>query len=487
MSNDYTPFTFQTEAAEWLSTVRSNGYGYTADPLCGLVGDEMGLGKTATCLLALRPLIEVGKRFLFLVPGSTVIQWQRNWDRWILNCEADEFGMDGLFALRSSEARIPKNMSCVSSHSMVAKHDFVQSVIAANFDGIVIDEGHKFGGRSTKRIKHLWAMRNVSASHFESARIVLTGTPVRNYADEIYNLLHLVSPASFRNFEDFKRKYLTYDGKALWNPQQFHSDIKPFYIRRTVAEVQKDLPPMRRTKLFTEITDKFIREAYNKELDLLDNFMNNGEKVDSMSLLGYLVKLRHLTGIAKAKEPSIIEPLVDYLTSDNQRGEVGEGNKVAIGLIHRFVADRLEKSLTAQIPNLKVFRVQGGMTPTEKDAAVQSFQSCEAPAVILMNMEAGGAGIDGLQNVCSRSYVFERMWNGADEEQFEKRIVRTGQKFPCNIEYTITSGTVEEFFDELVEHKRNITGNVSDENWETDGKLIRELCERVVMNRLTAK
>lgn len=506
--NDYLPFNFQADAAKWLVQPRDNGYGFKANPLCGIIGDEMGLGKTATALLALRPQVEAGRRFAFCVPGATVIQWQRNWDRWILDMEPDEFGSDGLFALRASGGPIPKGASCVFSHQLMAKHDFVKSLIEANFDGLIIDEGHKFGGRDTRRIKHLWALRNLSKSHLETARIVLTGTPVRNYADEIYNLLHFVAPdvASFRNFPDFARKYLSYDQKRLYNPRQFHDDIHPFYIRREVSEVQKDLPKARRTKVFTEITDKFIRSAYNKELDALDNFMQHGSKLSSgddagpKSLLGYLVKLRHITGIAKAKEPSIIEDMADYLLAASQRNEIETvrfqdgtseitpklGNKIAIGIIHRFVADRLELSLTKAVPGLKIFRVQGGSTASEKDLQVQAFVREAAPAVILMNMEAGGAGIDGLQHVCSKSYIFERMWNGADELQFEKRIHRTGQAFAVDNTYTIASGTIDEFFDELVEMKRNIAGQTSDENWETDGKFIATLAEKVVMNRLAA-
>lgn len=491
MPNEYIPFQFQSDTVAWLAAPRSNGFGHKADPLCGLIGHEMGLGKTAIALLALRPSIkEQRKRILFLVPGATVIQWQRNWDRWINDCESDEFGTDGLFALRSSTGLIPNGMSCIASHSMMAKADFVQSIIRANFDGVVLDEGHKFGGRDTKRIKHLWAARNCSASHFKHARIVLTGTPVRNYADEIYNLLHLIAPDSFKDFPKFASKYLTYDQRALWNVAQFHSDVAPFYTRKTVAEVQKDLPKHRVTKVYCEITDPYIKSLYNKELDLLDNVLNGGGKMSggedegTTSLLGYLIKLRHWTGIAKAKEPPIVEEIVDYLESDNQHGFAHNGNKVAVGLIHRMVADRLEKSILNHLPSCAIFRVQGGLTPSEKDAALTGFRNHQGPAVILMNMEAGGAGIDGLQEVCSRSYVFERMWNGADELQFEKRISRTGQKFATETGYTIAQGTIDEFFDDLVEEKRKITGNVEDRNWETDGKFMRQLAERVCMGRL---
>jgi SNF2 family DNA or RNA helicase len=230
---------------------------------------------------------------------------------------------------------------------------------------------------------------NLSKSTWDT-RIVLTGTPVRNYADEVYNLLHFVAPQVpyFRNFESFSGRYLTRDWKALWNPGQFHLDIKPFYLRRTVAEVQKDLPKHRITKLYTEITDPYIKQLYNKELDALDNFMTNGRKMcigdeDSgpQSLLGYLIKLRHWTGIAKAKEPAIIEPIADYLLADDQRfipnngSEPKVGNKVAIGLIHHFVADRLTKSLLNLVPMLNLYHIRGGQSPIEKFQQIEAFQN----------------------------------------------------------------------------------------------------------------
>ena len=213
--------------------------------------------------------------------------------------------------------------------------------------------------------------------------------------------------------------------------------------------------------------------------------MRSGEEDQGpQSPLGYLIKLRHWTGIAKAKEPSIIESMVEYLTSTNQRGEAVDGNKIAVGLIHHFVAARLEKSLRDAVPDLQVFHIKGGMSTTDKDQSIQGFRNCKAPAVILCNMEAGGAGIDGLQTVCSKSYVFERMWNGADELQFEKRISRTGQTFNTETQYTIADGTVDQFFDEMVETKRRITGNVEDVNWENEGMALRELATKVVMHRL---
>lgn len=492
--NDYTLFDFQADGVRWLQSPRDNGKGFSAPPLVGIIGDEMGLGKTAQALESIKPAVLQGKTFLILVPGSTAIQWQKNWDRWILDLEPDEFGCDGLYRVTGTKQLIPRRVSVVCSHALLARPEIVKTLAELNFDGIIIDEIHKFGtinipwgdvrkAASSKRTTHLWALRNLTESKFEFARIGLSGTPTRNYAREAFNIAHFLDPARYRNFEEFARKYLTYDTKALHNPRQFHDDFAPYYLRRTVAEVQKDLPPCRRTKLYTEVTDPLLKMAYNKELDLMSNFLTRGHVVSSGegsdgpgSLLGYLIKLRHITGIAKAKEPAIIEPIIDYLTEDNEQN----GNKIVIGLHHEFVYDRLRKSL----PDIPTFCIRGGMSDGEKEREKLRFIEAPNPAILLLSVLAGGEGVDGLQYAARKAYVFERQWNGAAELQFEKRIVRTGQKYSTSIEYTIAAGTIDEFFDEMVEMKRKITNNVEDANWETDGTAMRQLAEKVVMHRL---
>lgn len=515
MPNDYNLWQFQAEGVAWLQSARDNGYGFSCPPNTGFLADEMGLGKTAQALSTIHSLIAQGKKILILVPGATIIQWQKNYDRWILDNEPDEFACDSLYALRTSKTKIPVGRTCICSHSIIAQHDFIEKLVNAKFDGIVIDEAHKFGATGTKRIKNLFALINLTEGHFEAARILLSGTPVRNYAKEIYNLAHILDPKKFRSREDFNRKYLTFDGKALYNPQQFHDDFAPYYLRRMAAQVQPDLPSIRRTKLYTEVSDPFLAKAYNKELDVMENFMNNGNRVDAFSLLGYLQRLRHITGMAKAAEPAIIEPIMEYLTEGEQK------NKIVLGIHHHIVATRLRNSELGrckcghkrmahfeildegkEIPRAKclapncdcdhtryesaipIFMIRGGMTDTEKEQVKQAFIASAPPSILLLSIKAAGEGIDGLQFAASKVVVFERQWNGADELQFEKRIHRSGQTKSCEAEYTIAQGTVDEFFDALIEEKREITTQVEDVNWETNPVFMKQLAERVIASRL---
>lgn len=502
--NDYQLYDFQADGVAWLNSLRDNGYGFKCPPKVGLLGDEMGLGKTAQALRAIFDMIfpayrctickteshnshcavcknnqtaKPSKRILFVVPGATIIQWQKQFDRWILDCDSDPFRLS-LQAITNSKQRLPLDGCIVMSHSMMASKPVIEKLIKLNLDGIVIDEIHKFGSTGTKRIKQLWALINLTESHFGECRIGLSGTPVRNYAKEIYNIAHFLDPLKFRNLSEFSSKYLTFDHKALWNPQQFHADFEPYYIRRTVSQVQKDLPSVRRTKLYTEITDPFLAGLYNKQLDLMSNFMNHGEKIGQFSLLGYLIKLRHITGIAKAKEPAIIEPIREYLVGTNG---IDSQQKVIIGIHHHLVTHMLRERSLKEFPH---YLIRGGQSPQEKENIKLAFMKAEGAAIAQLSIKAAAEGIDGLQHAACKAYIFERQWNGADELQFEKRIHRTGQTRPCHIEITLALGTVDEFFDEMIDEKRRYTTQVEDVNYETNPAFLKQLAEKVIANRL---
>ena len=52
------------------------------------------------------------------------------------------------------------------------------------------------------------------------------------------------------------------------------------------------------------------------------------------------------------------------------------------------------------------------------------------------------------------------------------------------VNQTQAIGTVDQFYDDLVEEKRRITGDVEEENYEKNSGFLRELATRVVMHRL---
>ena len=99
---------------------------------------------------------------------------------------------------------------------------------------------------------------------------------------------------------------------------------------------------------------------------------------------------------------------------------------------------------------------------------------------MIASTQAAGEGLN-LQ-FCSDSIMLERQWNPPREEQAEARFHRFGQMNSVSVTYMIASGTIDEYFTELVEHKRAIIAETMDNReikWE-ENSLMKELAQILV-------
>ena len=98
--------------------------------------------------------------------------------------------------------------------------------------------------------------------------------------------------------------------------------------------------------------------------------------------------------------------------------------------------------------------------------------------ILIASSLASGEGLN-LQK-CSDCIMIERQWNPANEEQAEGRFARIDQKSnKITATYFVAVGTVDEFFSEIVERKREIvTKTLGGEAVKWDqSSLIKELSE----------
>jgi len=199
--------------------------------------------------------------------------------------------------------------------------------------------------------------------------------------------------------------------------------------------------------------------------------MNHGHKISAVEILGWLAKLRRMTAVAKI--PFIVEDVKDFFENTEDR-------KLAIGIHHKAVRDDLKFQLREFSP----LSLSGEDNAQSKDWIVQDFKGPKHNLLIL-NEISGGTGLDGLQ-CCADVYHVERQWNAADEDQFISRFCRTGQTKPVHVTYHMAHGTIDEYFDDMVNEKREICadayGNGGESPTVTD--TLKELSARVIAGRL---
>jgi non-specific serine/threonine protein kinase len=101
---------------------------------------------------------------------------------------------------------------------------------------------------------------------------------------------------------------------------------------------------------------------------------------------------------------------------------------------------------------------------------VERFNGAEYVPYMVLSLKAGGVGL----NLTSANHVvhFDRWWNPAVENQATDRAFRIGQQKNVCVHKFVTTGTIEEKIDIIIENKQKMAGDVisatSGENWITE-------------------
>lgn len=469
LDGEQNAYQFQIEGVNFANETNGN---------C-LIADQQTLGKTIQALLIVRNS-HPNLKILFVVKSSVTYQWLAKYKEW---CDDS---LLGIYMIQGgSKAFIPPGFKSyiismdTFSRMVKCKTDAAGRVMEIEvtpqlrnlgIQFVIVDECQCFKDPSSLRAKALIGfIQDREIKH----KVFLSGTPIKNRADEYFVTLNLLDPERFQSLQQFRRQYLVSDFKGRFsrvNPymeEQFRSEIAEYVIRREVKDVMKDLPEFRRNFEIILIDDEHMREVYNNELQKLkDKADASVTNLSYMEISEHLMTLRRITGLMK------VDFTVDYV--DTFLDSI-ENEKIAIGVHHHAVRDTLYAKLEAR--GIKCLKLSGEDSGEDKFRTVKEFAK-EENRVLIVSILAGGVGIDGLQ-VCNNVIVLERQWNSVDEEQFEFRFRRKGQTRNGTFEYFMAKGTIDEtVFKPMVEEKRHIFGKTVGNDWDLMGQWdMRDLVE----------
>ena len=472
-----------------------------------LVSDEMGLGKTpqsiAACFLHESELMPV----LIICKASLKAQWQHEFMRWcgedymaqILDSPRD-FPIPGLkgyilsydilrrFASngknKNKNARVKETewqetidymqetyIGTQESEASKGKSKLIDLIQKLHIKTIILDECQQIKNSDSQRT----VFTRVLCKEVDHV-IALSGTPIKNNAAEYFPVLNILKPDMFPRFSTFLTRdcdsYFNgyaYKTGGLRDPERFLAKTSSFIIRRTRDEVLPDLPKIRRSFQFHELS-KEVEKAYLDTFKQFRDEYNSSESnsfEDSGNILAFLSRMRHLSGLSK------INPCIDYV----MEVMASTDDRICIFTHHKDVAEILNTKLNTLFKELDIppcARHEAGSSSLETET------SFEKSRVLICSTLAGGEGLN-LQRLCRRFIMLERQWNPASEEQAEARFPRPdGMKtdFVDGV-YMVAIGTVDEFFSEIVERKREIVGKTLDGKaveWD-QSSIMKELAE----------
>jgi len=411
---------YQIEALEFLKRNRGRG----------LIADEMGTGKTIMAL-AWSFIFPKQRPVLVIVRAPTKVQWKKQIQKWVPHS-----------SVYICEGQKPSCSQKIYDFYIInwdiLSHWTAEPTLGGSFLGckvppamIISDEVQAISNPKAKRTK-AWKMLCKSAPH----HVALSGTPFTTYPIQFFSILHELAPTVFPNYHKFcyrygAPKYTNFGVKftGASNTEELKKLSQPYFIRRTKAEVLRELPAKDVEAVYlepsqvTKSTEQFIKELEEKVKAKLP--LN----IDTLYLY-------------HDKRENVLRYIKDFLEDTDK--------KLIVFAWHKFVVDDLAQELL----NHGALKYYGGMSDNERENTISAFKS-QHSRVLVANMAAGGVGIDGLQEVCETAFFVEIYGSIATHAQAEDRLHRIGQNNSVSIKYLIAQDSVEEVWAETLVNRGN--------------------------------
>ncbi|MDR1000490.1 MAG: DEAD/DEAH box helicase [Clostridiales bacterium] len=445
---------YQQTGLNWLTFMRRMGFG-------SLLADDMGLGKTIQILALLDKLREVepGTKTLLVVPASLLVNWQKEAEKFAPNLRVRVIhGTKIDFILDECDL-------FVTTYGMVARLEGLSAVV---WDLLILDEAQAI---KSPGIKQTRAVKKLDSN----VRIAMTGTPIENRLADLWSLFDFLNPGllgTTKEFTSFTKKLK----EAPEGYSKLRGAVSPFILRRlkTDKSVISDLPDKNEIKQFTTLTKKQIA-LYNALVKDLERGLIEEETT------GIERKGRILAAIMKFKQ---LCNHPDQFNGQNVFDPKHSGKFATLAEICEIIRDKHEsvlvftqfreitEPLSRYLETLfgrKGLVIHGGTTPKKRGAIVEQFNTEYVPFMVL-SLKAGGVGL----NLTAANHVihFDRWWNPAIENQATDRAFRIGQTKNVMVHKFITTGTIEEKIDQMIESKQKLASDVisasSSENWVTE-------------------
>ncbi|MFW5490394.1 MAG: SNF2-related protein [Desulfovibrio sp.] len=439
---------YQEQGMSFMNFLRQYGFG-------GILADEMGLGKTIQTLSFLQFLKykTSGAPSLIVVPTSVLPNWEREAQKFVPDMrQLVIYGTkrEGMFK------KITDSDLVLTTYALLRRD--LDELLKYEFGAVILDEAQNIKNPNTITAR---SVRKLNSK----LRICLSGTPIENNLFELWSLFEFLMPGFLGSQHAFQRGII----KPIKDGDEdtlnyLRNRVKPFILRRTKAEVAKDLPPKVETTHYCDLAEEQMElySAIAKKLrdQVLAKVDEKGLAKSQMSILDALLKLRQI-----CCHPRLLKLDMPGLTTNLPSGKfdafkdlvtevIAEGHKVLV--FSQFVQMLHIIRSWLQIDKIPFCYLDG--TSKDRFEQVEQFNANPDIPIFLISLKAGGTGL----NLTSADYVihYDPWWNPAVENQATDRTHRIGQTRQVFSYKMICQNTVEEKILKLQDQKRGIAESI---------------------------
>ncbi|KAE8394216.1 hypothetical protein BDV23DRAFT_180013 [Aspergillus alliaceus] len=427
-----------------------------------ILADEMGLGKTIQVIGLFATLIQYHKcwPFLVVVPNSTCPNWRKEIKAWVPSIRVvTYYGSSFARQLAQKHEMFTEGSNDLRCHVVVTSYetmvdDASRRVLAKiPWAGLVVDEG--------QRLKNDKSQLYESLSRIQFPfKLLLTGTPLQNNTRELFNLLQFCDPT--KNAEAMENEYGILSKE---NIPELHNVIRPFFLRRTKAQVLTFLPPI--VQIIVPVSMSLVQKKLYKSIlaknpQLIkaifqrpeDNYgLKQAERQNLNNILMQLRKclchpfiysraIEERTANAAASHRHLVEAAGKLQLLDIMLPKLKErGHRVLIFSQFLDNLDIVEDFLDGL--GLLHRRLDGRMTSLEKQKMIDQYNAQDSPYfAFLLSTRSGGVGIN--LATADTVIIMDPDFNPHQDMQALSRAHRIGQKNKVLVFQLMTRGSAEE-------------------------------------------
>lgn len=399
---------FQERGKQWLRGLDEIGGR-------GILGDDPGLGKTVQSATAAQG------RTLIIVPSNLIPTWEEDFEKFehLIDpgVDAQIISYQNLCA-RSSDSRGHLSKPTGWARPYLAK---------VKWDTVICDEAHYLKGRDTTWTNAVQRLRT-------KRLFLLTGTPVPNWAHEIYMPLRLLKPTGvdynsyWRWAESWFRVTDGAHGREVgrlvkgitWEDFVLGNRLDELMLRREYDEVESELPPLRLQWIKCALTAPQAVAYAELEKDYITWISGFGE-LPVWSAGGLHTKLMQTaTGLETLTANTVkgsgkLNTLTDLLHERRHTATL-------VGCVFRETVEAVRRLCISM--GLPVGVIQGG-TSNRSDTSIRRGFDDGSVKVIVGTIDKLAHGYNLV--AADTCIQLERSWRPHINTQFAKRLHRIGQ------------------------------------------------------------
>ena len=462
-----------------------------------------GAGKTSIVYAAYAYLKSLPKddprhvdKLVVIGPLSSFAPWEKEY-RKCFGEEPDSKRLSGDHRMSRSEKEEhlfsgePAEITLIFHGGVEALQNEIMAFLKANKAMVVVDEAHRI-----KNPEGVWGKSIVEIGKEARSRIILTGTPVPNGYEDLFNLFQYLYPFRYKNILHFHYGNLVEmtNSADLDAPRvkELTDNISPYFIRIKKSDLK--LPPVkdrvievtmgeRQREIYDYVETKYLRSFSQDSSATIKDFLNKAKLIrlrqaaTNPTLLlqsiqatledeDYESRIRTYGVVPEEfqDDSGILKKIADYAKLEIPQKFVAaknlisdclaRGEKVIVWTIFIQSAKGLQLHLANQ--GIRSELLIGEVEQSDRESLIDAFNDPEnkSPQVVIANPFSVAESIS-LHKGCHNAIYLERDYNCSNFLQSKDRIHRVGllPDQETNYFYLLSKESIDGVINEKLEMK----------------------------------